>query len=543
VASIPQASRADQALQLKQSRDNASAELLSTAELEALGDPFFEIVLRNHADVASLSDIENLLQPAQEKRRLFVVDENIANPARGQSRRAVIAFKGTSPNTDIVLDGNVMISVFFDSERFPDQLPAIEVWGWDNHRGRYNYYKMDRSGTPGLQATWKFRSSSVDADLLNPIERRGTCLHCHVNGAPIMKELAFPWNNWRSFKFSASYMTQDWPVKSAPRLQTLGGAEQLETEFILGAIRQFNLRRLNSALLRRDDDGNVKIDSNGNARIVEGRRLLKHLFVTTEVNLISSGELSGMHPFAANETGAPPGPVAVPATFFLNANLIAGGGPTNYRGLGIGEARNFQKIAVIDPEEYKNLINQVGVRLGGRAGDANFAWFVAEPSHVDNSMVDRLMTRGVLTSEFVAAVLAIDVERPVFSNKRASLLRFIPNVFPFKPPGALETSPNAPESSALTQLVIQKLRTSNPTSDSVEAEFLSLLEDSNPVEVLRERVRQYLTRVSSRLRNANTREDELMHLYLKAIEMRQELKRHPVLGALDETGNRLLPLP
>ncbi|MGH8580632.1 MAG: hypothetical protein ACREVK_11105 [Gammaproteobacteria bacterium] len=533
---------ADEPLRLKQQRDNAPADLLSTAEFEAMNDPFFNIVLKSRADITSLKDVETLLQPIQTQRRLFVVDENIANPSIGQSRRAVIAFKGTNAQTNDVLDSNVMLSVFFTSDSFPDAPSSIEAWGWDNHRGRYNYYRMDRTGTPNLQLTWKFRGTSVNADRLSVFERQGTCMRCHVNGAPVMKELAFPWNNWRSFKFTASYMDQQWPVRSHPRMRTLRGAEELETEFILTAITQFNTRRLNQSLLRRDEDGNVMIDANGRATVIEGKRLLRHLFETTEVNLISSGALSGLHPFAPGEPGIPPEEIIVPGTFFLNANLMAGGGTTGYLGIGVPIARDFTSVAKIRPAEYKRLVQDSNLTLGGQRGDANFAWFVPEPSHLDNSMVDRLLRRGVVTKEFVAAVLAIDLERPVFSAARASLLRFVPGEFTFVPTSSTTSGQSSTHPDALTAEVLRQILAISPTSGTVEHDFATLLQDANPVARLQERVTQYLERTRTRLQDSSSRATELSRLFNVAIETRRRMKSHEILGALDETGDRLLPL-
>ena len=529
---------AEELLQLKQLRNNAPAELLSSAELKALDDPLFKIVLAGHADKTGLKEVEELLQPDPTKRRLFVVDENIADPGPG-SRRAVIAFKGVNPSTREVLDSNVFLSVFFDSSGFPDH-PAIEALSWDSRRGRYNFYKMDQSGTPDMRFSWKFRGSSVDADFINPIERPGTCLQCHVNGGPVMKEFEFPWNNWRSSKFAASYLTTDWPVKNSALLRTLAGAEEFQLEFIRGAIEQFNTRRINAMLMRREDDGNVQVDAQGRAKVLDGKRLLRHLFVTTETNFVSSDQLSGMHPLAPHEPGKPPGDVLIPNSFFLNANLIAGGGLTGYQGLEISEARDFSNVATINPDEYKRLIDEFKPKLAGRLGDANFAWFVPEPSQMDNSMVDRLMRRDILTPRFVAAALAIDLEHPVFSAARESLLRFIPDEFEFAP----QTTPAA-ESNAdlLANLVIQNVRASNPAPGSVEHEFLSLLEDPDPVMRLRERVHAYLQRTKTLLQAPTTRQAELDRLFGRAIESRRAVKQHPVLNALDETGDRLLPLP
>ena len=42
------------------------------------------------------------------------------------------------------------------------------------------------------------------------------------------------------------------------------------------------------------------------------------------------------------------------------------------------------------------------------------------------------MRRGILTPQFLAAVMAIDLENPVLSSTREELLRFIPDQFRFK---------------------------------------------------------------------------------------------------------------
>jgi hypothetical protein len=320
----------------------------------------------------------------------------------------------------------------------------------------------------------------------------------------------------------------------------LADAEELEVDFIRLAIEQFNTRQINTMLLRRESDGNVEVDIAGRAKLVDAKRPLRHLFETTEVNFVSSDQLSGMHPMAPNEPGKPPKPVRIPNPFFLNANLIAGGGPTGYEGLGISEAREFSQVAVVEPDEYKHLVDHFQTKLGGRLGDANFAWFVPEASHMDNSMVDRLMRRGILTPHFIAAVLAIDLEHPIFSTARESLLRFIPEETEFLPE---RTASTGPESDFLTKVVIERIKAANPTPDSVEHDFLVFLEDTDPVMRLREKVRAYLQRIKARLQDPATRQAELNRLFAAAIDSRRAVQDNAVLGALDETGDRLLPIP
>ena len=58
----------------------------------------------------------------------------------------------------------------------------------------------------------------------------------------------------------------------------------------------------------------------------EGRRLLRPLFQTREINLISSRHTSGLHPFGTQTDFVPTLEIQIPTSFFLNTQLIAGGG-------------------------------------------------------------------------------------------------------------------------------------------------------------------------------------------------------------------------
>lgn len=524
-------------LLLKQVREGDPAQNLSAAEFNSLGDPFFNLVLRSNAHATSLSAVEDLLQPDPTQRQTFVVDEDIANPQLGQSRRVVLAYTGS--NGSEVLDTNVMLSVQMSSREFPDNQRFVEAWGWDNHRGRYNYYKLDETGTPDERMSWKFRGSSEDADLLSVSDRDGTCMACHINGAPLMKELLFPWNNWHSVASRASYLTRTgaasarWPVAADPRLQRLEGAEALELA-LLSAITQFNTRRLNQALVREDSTGNIAIDAAGRHKVKEGRRLLRSLFVTTEYNMISARQKSGLHAIS----GSTPGPnqqVQIPAAFFLNAALLSGGSPANFVGLGIVSGSNFAKLSVAGAD-YASAVKSTGLRLGRSLGDADFAWLTPEPSHIDNDMVDRLLRRGVLSPQFVAAALSIDLENPVFSDERASLVRFIPNEFDFSP-----TTKQHPDS--LTADVISAIAASKPAPGSPASAFLAALQSGDPIKLLAEQVAAYHSRVSSRLANPQTRQAEIDRLFQVLIQRRLAALNHETLGHLNETGNRLFPVP
>ena len=177
---------------------------LTDAERVRLQDPLFRLLLANHAAERELAKIEQHIMGPTGTRRVFVVFEEIQSVKRPAQRRSVIDFRGQ--NGGIQLDSNVFLSVFFDSNAFP-QVTDIEALAWDEANGVYNYYKLDGEQAPQGQKTWKLAATSRNADTLTPQQRSGTCLGCHANGVPVMKELLFPWNNWHSFKSSVAYLT------------------------------------------------------------------------------------------------------------------------------------------------------------------------------------------------------------------------------------------------------------------------------------------------------------------------------------------------
>lgn len=466
--------------------DGDTVRPLTAQELAQLKDPLARLILAVNPGTIELSDIENLIQPDPSMRRTFVVDEEIKDFSQPQSRRAVIDFLGSNGGINLATE-NVMLSVFFNSSGFPP-ITEVEALAWDQENGDFNYYKLDGSGGSGM--SWKFRGSSRNVDELSPDDRRDSCFGCHINGAPIMKELLFPWNNWHSFKSEATYLTplsspqERWPVVADPHMNTLSGGDALELA-IISRIKRFNDRRF-GRLAR-----NV---GSGEFFVADARRLLRPLFETTEINLASAQQRSGMHPLSNLNLPGPSQEVRLPNSFFLNAGVIGGGGGLN--GLGITAATKFTEIAVVTANEYRDLIVNSGLRIrrnGGSSlpGDTDFAWLTPEASFIDSQWVDLLVERGAITKAFAAAVMAIDLEQPILSQSRASLLGFVPEDYRF---GA---NPQHPD--ALTEAVVQSIINAAPPTGSPEAELAALLASSDPVAVLRQRAEAYRDRVANDL--------------------------------------------
>ena len=516
--------------------DGGPVRPLTGVEKDKLQDPLFKLVLARQPAETRLAKIQELIQPIatqSQTRRFFVVDEEIADIRKPPavplpSRRAVIDFLGN--NGEVKLGGNIMLSVFFSSDRVEEET-EMEAWGWDASNGVYNYYKLDRSRTePKL--TWKLRATSLDADLKGAADRRGTCLRCHATGVPVMKELLFPWNNWNSSQSSISYLqlltpdAQRWPVASDPQLKFLDGAQNLETA-IKGSITQFNTRRFAQA---------VRQDAQGQLSVADARRALRPLFETTEINLTTSNQRSGLHPLEPGGHAGPTQPIQIPNAFFLSAGVLGGG--AGLKGLGLTEATQFRTVAVISPSDYKALIDASGVKIrpsqGAAAGDTQFAWITPELGFVASHWIDTLVDKKVLSPGFVAAALAADLETPIFSVARARLLAFVPDSF--------DVTPGEPHPDRLTRQVIARLEDANPPAGSPEAEFLAALKSPDPLGAVRARIVDYRNRIADRFSNTSTRNAEIQRLFQLLIARRQAMARNPVFGSLIES-KALLPLP
>lgn len=499
---------------LQQATDGSAPQPMNEAELAKLKDPIFQLILKNNAGAKTLPEINQLIKST--KQRVFVVDEHLADVApkvgdRPAERRAIVAFEGTTNGQK--LDQNVMLSISFNSEKFPTP-NFIEAMGWDESSGSFNYYKLNQ--TQGeTAATWKFRGNSKDADLLSTTARQGTCMQCHINGGPVMKELVLPWNNWHSFSDNISYLApggKSWPIANAANspLKNLEGAESLETDIMMPTIVRFNTRRINQF---KGANGTI---------ITDARRLLKPLFITTEANLISSNGLSSLHSFAKRP---PLNELRIPQSFFINQALLDR----------LNISASFFDFNDISGKDYEHLVRQTKTTFNGQQpGDSNFAWFVPEAGFIDSDFVTQLVDQGILSPAFVAAALAIDLETPVFSPSRAKLWsdKILPTQFKI---GA---------NNDLIPQVVKNLEALNPAAGTPEALFLQRLKTpNNAIAALKTQVDQYVNRERNRLgpnAKLKDRSQELIRLYKLALQRREAMLKDANLKSLDETGGRLL---
>jgi hypothetical protein len=60
-------------------------------------------------------------------------------------------------------------------------------------------------------------------------------------------------------------------------------------------------------------------------------------------------------------------------------------------------------------------------------GDVHFAFLTPEPAFEDTDLAAQMLRAGLVTPRFLLALTMIDFSNPVFSRRRAQLLRYVPD--------------------------------------------------------------------------------------------------------------------
>ena len=485
--------------------------------LDTISDPVFSIVIRADPQPRTPAAVINaMLEGGQSDFQSFVVGEQIGRPETstpdcGSSlRRMVIAFTGSHAPSGTVLEGNVFLSLFLSPSGPGGDL---EVLAWDQVNDAYNYYKLE-------QGTWRLRNRSSDLGTVSEADLSNGCLACHVNGAPVMKEFAFPWNHWHGLPntFLASYLSpgqQSWPAAGSDFLgPRLTGAQNLEST-IQSSVQRF-VGKIVEDRIATAADGSVTVSGLPD--------LLDSLFETTELNLGSSNIKSGLDGGGLTQRATTP--LNIPDSFFVNIAQMRDIDLPVFEGQGL-VTEVFTPVGLgLSVTEYEALLTEFNISTECMPGrDTLFPWFGPEPSEFDRRMVERLNRRGILDDEFVASVLAVDVETPLFSQPRASLLSHIPESVTAPTRGQLPD--------ALRTAVIESLQNTAPRSEP-EEDFLSLLLSADPVGELDTRVQQLLDRTNTLLSDPVERAPHLRMLYARLIANRDAFRESEISIHLNE---------
>jgi hypothetical protein len=276
---------------------------------------------------------------------------------------------------------------------FASDAVFLQIFAWDPQSAAYNFYERRRG-------VWSWAGSSWQA-LQEPTRGHGP-FDSHVNGGPVMKELKLPWLHWhsQSSQIRDDILAPDDPLRNDAFYHStdLKGGDDLEL-----IVRSGTTRWTRSRLDRRTADG----------RLQNAREFLAQVLTTTTVNLTCSPQPSAS--LADSDM------LRLPTTFFINADCL------------IDELALPATLlrAKAPASFYRACLSRYAVRLQDGPNildrDAYFAFPVPEPSLEDLATLRELLARGALSRRLALALLLVDFPNPIFSERRASLLAYVPD--------------------------------------------------------------------------------------------------------------------
>jgi hypothetical protein len=366
-----------------------------------LGDPFATLLLLKGVFPDTAGEVLAALDEATEsenplrKNRFFLLGEGSQIPhtpqtAGLQRNLRFLAARGDGP------DGpDILLSAFHPDES------DVEVMAWDRARGGFNFYR-----TVSDTRAWVFAGNSAHA-LTPPSERKGP-FESHLSGAFLMKELRSPWISWDSpaARIQPSVFAQDDPLRQHPWFAERDGNGAITCE---EAVARPSMRRW----------ARVRMGAVKEAGTVQRpARILRQVLETPTVNLISSHVESAI----ADTVDV----IEVPQTFFVDSEALV-----ELEDLGLPAPPPFD----VPPEIYHQSLERFGFRMSDgngfeRPGDTHFAFLVPERAFEDIVVEAEAIRIGMLTPKLAATLLMVDFPNPVFSSRRAALMRHVPGPGP-----------------------------------------------------------------------------------------------------------------
>lgn len=373
--------------------EDAQPHKMSQAEMDAeLGDPFATLLLNQGIFPATGQDLLDALDkkvgpndPLGPKSQMsFVLGEGSqiplpdATPSTNAGMRFLVS-RGSSPQGP-----DLIISAADPNQTF------VEVMAWDKKQKGFNYYR-----SVGDRGRWAFAGNSRHA-LSLPTKGKGP-FEAHPSGNLIMKEFRLPWVHWHSFEvdiFEDAFPKGDRRRKH-PWFTKKLGAETCETAVVMPSITRWTAARFDQV-----------IDANGN--VTDPARVIEQVVTSPTVNLASSSRESK----GADPLDLPPG-------FFIDFDGLDRAG--------LPGPPPFSVSRTI----YKKSLITFNFRLSDgqeftQPGDTHFAFVITERAIEDTETLGQAIDRGLITKRLAAALLMVDFPNPVFSTRRAALLKHAP---------------------------------------------------------------------------------------------------------------------
>ncbi|MUG97309.1 hypothetical protein F7734_35270 [Scytonema sp. UIC 10036] len=486
---------------------------------ENLNDPFATAILRKgifpDSVDAIVTEVSNSGLNLQQANYLLgegsQIPTTVASREEPRNLRYVLTW-GTSPTSSA--------QILLNAPPGRDS-SFLQVISWNAQAKKYNFYEFRAQVGETDNISTRVWVWAGDSPMAHAPQTMGHgCFDCHHNGVVIMKELAFPWNNWHSQRAIISPLNVPLAVAQEQIFQNLNGAENLERAIRSG----FQIYYQNWLRDRiKNEEGTI--------RLTDVSEMLRHLTTNTTINFASTNiESKGENTSPANSDIS-----GIPNDFFLWDSALKTALNLNYTIEPIKFKRN-------DYDNYLKIHNfklvqsdftkPDGSPLYEENGSTYFAFFVPVPSAEDLFILTQMRSAKILTDKFIAALLMVDFKNPVFSEKRTSLQQYAEQVTTGTIMNGVSSIPDEFANK------VKAVAASQPDCDpanldtcSTEQQFLFTwnLPDDQWKTSVQQRIQTYLDEINNL--SESERLDRLMRL---AVKRRSQFQSWPTIKNLQE---------
>ena len=158
---------------------------------------------------------------------------------------------------------------------------------------------------------------------------------------------------------------------------------------------------------------NARIEkSNQNGKVDNFPYFLQQLLETTTINLVSSSTPSK----SVEEESI----VDLPRSFFFNLDgLVASGVVSKVPNLNVSGKLYLQSL-----KRFEFSLVSKEYRF---SGDTHFSFVIPEPAPEDSDLLTQMIDAEFINNRFAASLLMVDFSNPIFSTRRALLMKYVPS--------------------------------------------------------------------------------------------------------------------